>query len=337
MSVYTHKIVRKWASQSTAYLCRKKDIIFPVYLCCLIDLALKTLLVIAGPTAVGKTALCVQLAKTLKTDVISADSRQLYRELSIGTAKPTLEEMDGVRHHFIDSHSILDPVNAGRYERECLALLDDLFKTKEVVILSGGTGLYINAVCFGLDDMPAVDPSLREQLVARLQQEGLEKLQHELRLLDPVYAQTADLQNPVRVTRALEVCLSTGEPYSSFRRQHTAERPFRSVLIALERPRDELYTRIDARMDAMLKAGLLYEVRSLLPYRQLPALQTVGYQEVFPYLDGLYDYEEMVRLLKRNSRRYAKRQLTWFRNQGNYKWVSPEDKEEVLRCMMYDV
>ncbi|GAB3779479.1 tRNA (adenosine(37)-N6)-dimethylallyltransferase MiaA [Spirosoma horti] len=297
---------------------------------------MKTLLVIAGPTAVGKTALCVQLAKTLKTDVISADSRQLYRELSIGTAKPTLEEMDGVRHHFIDSHSILDPVNAGRYERECLDLLDDLFRTKEVVILSGGTGLYINAVCFGLDDMPPVDPSLREQLFARLQQEGLEKLQHELRLLDPVYAQTADLQNPVRVTRALEVCLSTGEPYSSFRRRHTAERPFRSVLIALERPRDELYTRIDVRMDTMLKAGLLDEVRSLVPYRQLPALQTVGYQEVFPYLDGSYDYDEMVRLLKRNSRRYAKRQLTWFRNQGNYTWVSPEDKEEVIEAMMND-
>lgn len=312
----------------------KKDIIFLTYLCCLIDLVLKTLLVIAGPTAVGKTTLCVELAKALETDVISADSRQLYHELSIGTAKPTLEEMDGVNHHFVNSHSILDPVNAGRYERECLTLLDELFRTKEVVILSGGTGLYINAVCFGLDDMPAVDPSLREHLNARLQQEGLEKLQRELRLLDPIYVQTADLNNPVRVTRALEVCLSTGEPYSSFRRQRTTERPFRSVLIALERPRDELYARIDIRVDVMLKAGLLDEVRSLLPYRQLAALQTVGYQEVFPYLDGLYDYEEMVRLLTRNSRRYAKRQLTWFRNQGNYKWVSPEDKEAVLRCMI---
>ncbi len=234
--------------------------------------------------------------------------------------------MKGVRHHFINSHSILDPVNAGRYERECLELLDDLFKTKDVVILSGGTGLYINAVCFGLDDMPAVDPSLREQLHSRLQEEGLEKLQNELRKLDPVYAQTADLQNPVRVTRALEVCLSTGEPYSSFRRRQTVERPFRSELVALERPREELYTRIDARVDAMLAAGLIDEVRSLLPYRQLPALQTVGYQEIFPYLDGLYEYEEMVRLLKRNSRRYAKRQLTWFRNQGNYQWISPEEE-----------
>lgn len=291
---------------------------------------MKTLLVIAGPTAVGKTALCVQLAKTLQTDVVSADSRQLYRELSIGTAKPTLEEMDGVRHHFVNSHSIVDPVNAGRYERECLALLNELFQETDVVILSGGTGLYINAVCFGLDDIPSVEPVLREHLFNRLQQEGLAVLQKELRELDPVYAQTADLQNPIRVTRALEVCLTTGQPYSSFRRQQPTERPFRSVLIALERPREELYTRIDARMDAMLAAGLLDEVASLVPYRHLPALQTVGYQEVFPYLDGQYDYEEMVRLLKRNSRRYAKRQLTWFRNQGNYQWVSPSDKERIL-------
>ncbi|MBD2751526.1 tRNA (adenosine(37)-N6)-dimethylallyltransferase MiaA [Spirosoma validum] len=291
---------------------------------------MKTLLVVAGPTAVGKTALCVQLAKELQTDVVSADSRQLYRELDIGTAKPSLAEMNGIRHYFIDSHSITDPVNAGRYERECLTLLDNLFQDKDVVILSGGTGLYINAVCFGLDDIPPVEPTLRELLFSRLQQEGLESLQNELRQLDPQYAQTADLQNPVRVTRALEVCLTTGLPYSSFRRQQTAERPFQSVLIALERPRDELYARIDARMDAMLAEGLIEEVRSLQPYRHVAALQTVGYQEVFPYLDGTYDYAEMVRLLKRNSRRYAKRQLTWFRNQGNYHWFGPEEKEKIL-------
>ncbi len=298
--------------------------------------SVKTLLVIAGPTAVGKTALCVRLAKTLQTDVVSADSRQLYRELTIGTAKPTLEEMDGVRHHFINSHAITDPVNAGRYERECLALLDTLFQTRDTVILSGGTGLYINAVCNGLDDMPLVDPALRAQLLVRLQEEGLTVLQEELRRLDPVYAQSADLQNPIRVTRALEVCLSTGLPYSSFRRQQPVERPFRSVMVALDRPRPELYERIDTRMDAMLRAGLVEEVRSLLPYRHLPALQTVGYQEVFPYLDGQYDDEEMVRLLKRNSRRYAKRQLTWFRNQGNYTCVSPDDQEGILSILNDD-
>lgn len=295
---------------------------------------MKTLLVIAGPTAVGKTQLCVQLAKRLQTDVVSADSRQLYQELTIGTAKPSPDEMAGVTHHFIDSHSILDPVNAGRYERECLGVLDALFQTKEVVILSGGTGLYINAVCAGLDDLPPIDQDLRQQLLARLNQEGLASLQTELRQLDPVYARTADLQNPIRVTRALEVCLSSGEPYSSFRKQQPANRPFQSVLIALERPRDELYGRIDTRMDAMLSAGLVEEVRSLLPYRHLPGLQTVGYQEVFPYLENEYDYEEMVRLLKRNSRRYAKRQLTWFRNQGNYAWFSPDNDEGIMQALM---
>ncbi|MDB5240713.1 MAG: tRNA dimethylallyltransferase [Spirosoma sp.] len=288
---------------------------------------LKILLVIVGPTAVGKTSLCVELAKRLQTDIVSADSRQLYRELNIGTAKPLPEEMGGIPHHFINSHSIQDPVNAGRYERECLAVLAELFEKKDVVILSGGTGLYINAVCNGLDDLPPVEPALRQQLVDRLKQEGLASLQEELRRLDPVYAKTADLQNPIRVTRALEVCLSSGAPFSSFRRQQPAERPFQSVLIALDRPREELYARIDARMDAMLWAGLVDEVCSLLPYQHLPALQTVGYQEVFPYLAHKYGYDEMVRLLKRNSRRYAKRQLTWFRNQGNYRWLKAEEVE----------
>ncbi len=291
------------------------------------------LLVVAGPTAVGKTALCVRLAQQLGTEVVSADSRQLYRELSIGTAKPTPAEMDGVPHHFIGSHHITDPVTAGRYERECLTLLNELFTRHRVVILSGGTGLYINAVCFGLDDMPPVDATLRETLRLRWQQDGLAPLQEQLRQLDPVYAQTADLQNPVRVTRALEVCLSTGLPYSSFRQDKPADRPFKSVLVALDRPRPELYARIDTRMDQMLNDGLLDEVRSLYDYRQLPALQTVGYQEVFPYLDGTYDYDEMVRLLKRNSRRYAKRQLTWFHNQANYQWFAPDD-EAGIRALL---
>ncbi|GAA4462024.1 tRNA (adenosine(37)-N6)-dimethylallyltransferase MiaA [Nibrella saemangeumensis] len=291
----------------------------------------KTLLVVAGPTAVGKTALCVRLAKALQTDVVSADSRQFYRELTIGTAKPTPAEMAGVVHHFINSHTITEQVSAGQYEREALLLLEQLFAEKDLVILSGGTGLYIQALCFGLDDIPPIEPAFRESLEQRVATEGLAPLQKELRRLDPVYVQTADLQNTQRVIRALEVCLATGQPYSSFRRQQTTPRPFQCRLIALDRPRAELYARIDQRMDAMLEAGLVDEARTLLPYRHHNTLQTVGYKEVFGYLDGEYNYEEMVRLLKRNSRRYAKRQLTWFRHQANYQWFSAEDFEGVLQ------
>jgi tRNA dimethylallyltransferase len=287
----------------------------------------KTLLVIAGPTAVGKTAYCVRLARQLNTEIVSADSRQLYRELSIGTARPTPAEMQNVPHHFIGSHSIRDPVNAGRYEREALAVLNDLFRKKDVVILTGGTGLYINAVCFGLDDLPPADPVLRAGLRHELAQpDGLLRLQTQLRHLDPTYAATADLQNPHRLLRALEVCLSTGQPYSSFRRQQAAVRPFRLRLLALNRPRPDLYARIDARVEAMLAAGLVDEARCLLPYRQFNALQTVGYREVFAHLDGDYDHAEMVRLLKRNTRRYAKRQLTWFHNQNEYEWKEMNDE-----------
>ncbi|MFD1144414.1 tRNA (adenosine(37)-N6)-dimethylallyltransferase MiaA [Larkinella insperata] len=296
----------------------------------------KLLIVVAGPTAVGKTSLCVRLAKMLQTDVVSADSRQLYRELSVGTAKPTPEEMQGVRHHFIHSHSILEPVSAGQYEREALAVLDDLFREKNRVILSGGTGLYINAVCFGLDDVPQADPALRAELMNRLETAGLEPLQHQLRQLDPVYAQTADLQNTQRVIRALEVILSSGKPFSAFRKQEAAgpaARPFQTLFIALDRPREELYDRIDRRMDEMLANGLVEEARSLRAYRDLTALQTVGYKEVFGYLDGEYDYDEMVRLLKRNSRRYAKRQLTWFRHQGEYHWFGAEDFEGIRKLI----
>lgn len=279
---------------------------------------MKTLLVIAGPTAVGKTAYCVELAKKLGTDVVSADSRQFYRELTIGTAKPTPEEMQGVPHHFIDSHSIAETYTAGQYERDCLQLLDELFRKNDVVILTGGSGLFLKVVTDGMDEMPDPDPAMRQALRSRLEAEGLPALLDDLQRLDPVFYEKIDRQNPVRVLRALEVCLTTGQPYSSLRTGKKAERPFASKKFCLTRPRDELYARIDARMDAMLAAGLVEEARSLLPYRHHNALQTVGYQEVFGFLDGDYDYDELVRLLKRNSRRYAKRQLTWFRNQGDF-------------------
>lgn len=295
----------------------------------------KILLVVAGPTAVGKTALCVRLAQQLGTDVVSADSRQLYRQLSIGTAKPTPAEQQGVRHHLIDSHDVTEHVGAGRYAREARAVLDALFQEKRYVVLAGGTGLYINALLYGLDEMPPADATLRATLSARWQTEGLAPLVAELQTLDPAYATEADLQNPARVLRALEVCHASGQPYSAFRQQNRQRSinnalPFRPVLVALDRPREELYARIDARVDAMLAAGLLGEVETLRSYRHLNALQTVGYREVFGYFDGAYDYAEMVRLLKRNTRHYARRQLTWFRNQADYRWFSAEDEAGIL-------
>ncbi len=290
----------------------------------------KLLIVIAGPTAVGKTDFCVRLAQELHTEVLSADSRQFYRELTIGTAKPSEAELGGISHHFINSHSIDLLYSAGAFERDALAVLDKIFQTKDVAILTGGSGLYIKAVCEGLDDLPETPPELRAELMQRLETEGLAPLQAQLQLLDPVYCAKNDLQNTQRVVRALEVSLLTGKPYSSFREHQPAQRPFKIIQIALDRDREELYRRIDARMDAMLTAGLLEEARSLVAYRSHNALQTVGYKEVFDYLDGRYDYNEMVRLLKRNSRRYAKRQITWFKHQGNFKWFQADDFEGVL-------
>lgn len=289
----------------------------------------KFLVVIAGPTAVGKTDFCVRLAQNLNTEVISADSRQFYRELNIGTAKPSIGELLGVKHHFINSHSIDVLYSAGSFERDALAVLETLFKTKDVVILTGGSGLYIKALCEGLDELPETPPELRSELMQRLETEGLPALQAQLQALDPVYCAQNDLQNTQRVVRALEVCLLTCKAYSSFREHQPAQRPFKIIPIALDRDREELYRRIDARMDLMLEAGLVEEARSLLAYREHNALQTVGYKEVFDYFDGLYDYDEMVRLLKRNSRRYAKRQITWFKHQGDFKWFQAGDFEGV--------
>lgn len=293
----------------------------------------RTVLVIAGPTAVGKTKLCVWLAKQLGTVVVSADSRQLYQELTIGTAKPSVAELDNVPHYFINSHSIVAPISAGQYEREALVLFDQLFEHYTTIILSGGTGLYINAVLKGLDDMPESDLDLRRQLQQQFDSEGITPLQNRLLQLDPAYAALADLNNTQRVMRALEVCLTTGKPYSWFRQRTAIDRPFSTKLIALQRPREELYNRIDQRVELMLTNGLVDEVRSLMPYRYTPALQTVGYKEVFPYLDGEYDYDMMVDLLKRNSRRYAKRQLTWFRHQNRFDWINADEREAVLAAI----
>ncbi len=281
------------------------------------------LLTIAGPTAVGKTALCVQLARQLGTEIVSADSRQFFRELSIGTAKPTAAETQGVPHHFIDSHSISEDYSAGRFATDCQAVLTGLFRHYPVVILTGGSGLYVQAVTDGLDELPSVPPEVRAQLHAELAAHGLPPLVAELAETDPVAHARIDQQNPQRVVRALEVTRATGRPFSSF---HSAAPPpenplFRNVKVALSRERLALYQRIDQRVEHMLAAGLLAEVRTLLPYRHHHALQTVGYQEIFGYLDGAYDWAEAVRLLQRNTRRYAKRQLSWLRRDPAYEWI----------------
>ncbi|WP_161890733.1 tRNA (adenosine(37)-N6)-dimethylallyltransferase MiaA [Pontibacter russatus] len=291
----------------------------------------KHLVVVAGPTAVGKTELSVQLAKHYSTAILSADSRQLYREMTIGTAKPTEQEQRGVPHYFINSHSITEEYNAGAYEQDVLALLQKLFEEKDVVVLTGGSGLYIRAVCEGMDAMPEADTALRESLTLQYEEEGLQPLLDKLRQLDPLYFAQVDRANPQRVIRAVEVSLSGGMPYSSFRKSERRERPFHITKLGLTRDRSELYQRIDQRLDLMLQQGLLEEARALYPYRTHNALQTVGYKEIFGYMEGAYDWAETVRLLKRNSRRYAKRQLTWFnKNPGEYTWFHPQQWQEIV-------
>jgi tRNA dimethylallyltransferase len=293
-----------------------------------------TLISIVGPTAIGKTDLSIELAKYFNTAIVSFDSRQMFKELSIGTAKPTKEEMQGVPHYFIDSHSIIEPMNAGIYEREALDLLEVLFKTHSIIIACGGTGLYERALLEGLDQLPETDLEFRTALQKEFDLYPLEHWQEYLKSIDLKSYERVDLQNPVRVFRAIEVYRQTGVPYSTFLEKDKVQRPFRVIKIALERPREELYQRIDIRMDQMLAQGLEEEVKALLPYQQLNALHTVGYTEVFDFIDGHYDREEMVRLLKRNSRHYAKRQLTWFRKDTTRKWFHPSDKEEILTYIL---
>ncbi len=278
----------------------------------------------------GKTDLCVKIAKLLDTEVVSADSRQFYRELAIGTAKPTIGEMNGVKHHFIDSHSIQDYYSVGDFERDCLKILEEIFKKKDVAILTGGSGMFIKMITDGIDEMPEANLNLRQKLVQRLENEGLELLADELKQFDPVYYEQVDIQNTQRVLRALEVCISTGKPFSSFRKNQKVVRPFNMLKIALERPREELYARIDKRMDMMLESGIEAEAKSVMDFREHYALKTVGYREIYEYLDGEYDRDEMIRLLKRNSRRYAKRQMTWFKNQDEFHWFDAKDEIRII-------
>ncbi len=289
------------------------------------------LITIVGPTAVGKTNMAVEVAKHFQTSVLSADSRQFFKEMSIGTAKPTKEEMQGVPHYFVDSHSIHEEYSMGHFERECIDKVEELFPEQNPLVLCGGTGLYVQAVLEGIDDMPILDPSIRATLMARLETEGLKKLQEELKALDPVHFSRMDTQNTQRVVRALEVCLGTGKPFSSFMTKKKVERNFTPIKIGLEMERPVLYDRINRRVDLMMEAGLLEEAKGLYPYREHNALKTVGYREFFDLMDGeTPDLETAVELLKRNSRRYAKRQLTWFKRDSETEWFNPKDLKGVI-------
>lgn len=279
------------------------------------------LTIVLGPTAVGKTDYSISLAREYDSPIVSCDSRQIFKEMKIGTACPDDEQLAAVKHYFIASHSIHDNYTAGKYELEANALLEELFKSHDRIVMTGGSGLYINAFINGLDDFPPADQKLREELMRRLETEGLEPLKQQLAELDPVSYETIDVNNRQRVVRALEVTLATGRPFSSFKSSPRKNRPFDIEKIGLRRNREELYDRIDRRVEAMLEQGLVEEARGLYPYRNLPALNTVGYKELFGWFEEKYDYQEAVRLIKRNTRHYAKRQMTWWGREKDIVWI----------------
>ena len=290
-----------------------------------------TLVVITGPTAVGKTALTMQLAQHYDVPIINADSRQIYRELKIGTAAPTAEQQQLVKHYFVGTKSIDDYYNASMYEQEVLELLDAERSTFHV--LSGGSMMYIDAVCNGIDDIPTVRDDIREEMKRRYAEEGLEALCEDLRRLDPEHYAIVDRQNHRRVIHALEICYQTGRTYTSFRTQQKKERPFRIVKIGLNRDREELYNRINQRVDQMMEDGLLDEVKSLISKRNTNALNTVGYKELFDYLDGRWSLDEAVERIKGNTRRYARKQLTWYKRDADMRWFHPDNIEEILNYL----
>ena len=290
-----------------------------------------TLIVITGPTAVGKTALTIEIAQRYGIPVINADSRQIYRELKIGTAAPTDEQLQAAKHYFVGTKSISDYYNASMYEQEVLELLENQFKTHNIQVLSGGSMMYIDAVCNGIDDIPTIRDDIREEMKRRYQEEGLEVLCKDLMRLDPEHYQIVDKQNHRRVIHALEICYQTGQTYTSFRKQEKKARPFRIVKIGLNRERNILYNRINARVDEMMERGLLEEAQSLYNQRHLNALNTVGYKEMFDYMDGRWTLEEAVERMKGNTRRYARKQLTWYKRDSEMKWFNPDDQEEIIK------
>ena len=289
----------------------------------------KTLVVLLGPTGVGKTELSLRLARRYATPILSADSRQLYRRLLIGTAAPTPEQMDGIPHYFVGTLDLQQYYSAACYEEEAVGLLSWLFKTHDVVLMSGGSMMYIDAVCKGIDDIPTISDEVRQHTVEKYRAEGLEALWRELERLDPVYYTQVDLKNPKRVIHALEVCYMTGRPYSELRTHRVKERDFQIVKVGLNRNREELFARINGRVEQMIADGLLDEVRSVYGYRDCNALNTVGYKEMFAFLSGEYTFEQAVEKIKRNTRVYAKKQLTWFKKDDTISWFHPDDESSI--------
>ena len=290
----------------------------------------KTLIVITGPTAVGKTQLCLDIAKHFDIPIINADSRQIYKELSIGTAKPSAEDQLAVKHYFVSTLSLQDYYSASLFESQVTDLLNTLFKTSDYALMAGGSMMYIDAVCDGIDDIPTIDDETRATMKQRLKDEGLQKLCEELQRLDPEYYEIVDRQNPKRVVHALEICTMTGQTYTSFRKREKKDRPFRIVKIGLNRDREELYNRINARVDEMMQNGLLEEAEALYPMRESNALNTVGYKELFEYLNGRWPLEEAVERIKGNTRRYARKQLTWYKKDPQIHWFHPDQKKEII-------
>lgn len=291
------------------------------------------MIIVAGPTAVGKTAVAIQLAKHFATSIISADSRQCYKELNIGVARPSVQELQAVNHYFIASHSIQDEITAAGFEQYALQKATELFQEHDTVIMVGGTGLYIKAFCEGLDMIPAVDPAIREQIVSNYNSNGLAWLQEQVQQKDPAFYASGEIQNPQRMMRALEVVESTGQSVLSFRKGEKAQRDFKIIKIGLELPKEELHQRIHTRIDQMMQAGQLEEVKGLVPYKHLNALQTVGYKELFEYLEGAISLEKAVDQIKTNTRQYAKRQMTWFKKDEEMKWFAPSQAGEIIRSI----
>jgi tRNA dimethylallyltransferase len=292
----------------------------------------KTCIVIVGPTAAGKTSLAVLVAQYFQTKIISADSRQCFKELNIGVAKPSAEELSLVEHYFISSHSINDEMNTAVFEQYALQKANDIFKERDIAVVVGGTGLYVKTFCSGIDEVPVINPEIREQIIANFEWEGMDWLQKQVAKHDPFYFAKGEIKNPQRLMRALEVKLSTGRSIMVFQTQQKKKRDFNIITIGLELPREQLYKNINRRVDTMISAGLVEEVKSLLPYKKLNALQTVGYREIFGHLAGDLSLEDAVEIIKLNTRQYAKRQMTWFNKDKDVKWCEP-DLEKVMELI----